>query len=192
LKWAETANGYIDKDRSDQTNGIFWITQPETQVLVHKWRHEEAAILVGKNTVKNDNPSLTCRAYAGNSPTRIIIDPKLRLDYGRFNVGDRTVKTIVLTEKEVISKGNLSFIQPASFEVKDILNCLYMQEIQSVIIEGGKVTLTHFIDSKCWDEARVLKGISNLKSGTLAPQLNNDELTRKMIGKDELSIYLND
>lgn len=186
LKWAQSLDGFIDIDRSNGKKGIVWITQPETQVLVHKWRHEEAAILVGKNTIATDNPSLTCRAFDGNSPVRIVIDQKMRLDYGGFKVGDRSVKTYILTEKEIVSSGQLEFIRVVDFSISGILNVLYKLNIQSVIIEGGKTTLNHFIASGYWDEARILTGINTLKDGIKAPSIEGEIISSLQVGKDHL------
>jgi len=181
-------DGCIDIDRSDSKKGIVWITQPETQVLVHKWRHEEAAILVGKNTVATDNPSLTCRAFDGNSPVRVVIDKNMRLDYGGFNVGDRSVKTYILTEKEIVSSGQLEFIHVTDFSIASILAVLYDLQIQSVIIEGGKTTLNYFISADLWDEARILTGINALKNGVKAPSVDGEIITSVQVGKDHLNI----
>lgn len=192
LKWAQSANGMIDIDRTNGEKGIFWITAPETKVLVHKWRHEEAAILVGKNTIINDNPSLTCRVFNGKSPTRIIIDQKLKLDYGRYAVGDRSVLTYILTEKKITGSGNLQFVQPKDFSIQALLFKLYELNLQSVIIEGGKETLTRFIASDLWDEARVLEGDTFISEGVIAPQLNAKSLKKMNLGTDTLKIYTND
>ncbi len=188
LKWAQSANGYIDIDRANNEKGVFWITQPATKALVHKWRHEEAAILVGKNTINVDNPSLTCRNYEGNSPIRIIIDQKMRLDYGGFNVGDRKAQTYVLSEKEVISKGKLQFIKPADFTIKSILTTLANLDIQSVIIEGGATTLNHFINADLWDEARILTGVNSIPNGTPAPIVQGIVSEAYAFGKDQIKI----
>ncbi|MFT5824439.1 MAG: diaminohydroxyphosphoribosylaminopyrimidine deaminase [Crocinitomix sp.] len=190
LKWAQTTNGFIDIDRSNNKKGVFWITQPETKALVHKWRHEEAAILVGKNTVKVDNPSLTCRNYEGTSPIRVIIDQKMKLDYGGFQVGDRSTQTYILTEKEVISNGKLQFIQPKDFTLPSILTKLAQLEIQSVIIEGGATTLNHFIQADLWDEARILTGINAIKDGIIAPQVTGLISENYHLGKDHIKILV--
>lgn len=190
LKWAQTTNGFIDIDRANNEKGVFWITQPETKALVHKWRHEEAAILVGKNTVKNDNPSLTCRNYDGISPIRVIIDQKMRLDYGAFKVGDRTVQTYILTEKEVISKLGLQFINPKDFSIDSILETLAALEIQSLIIEGGATTLNHFIKSDIWDEARIITGVNTITKGVLAPQITGVINESFHLGKDHIKILV--
>jgi diaminohydroxyphosphoribosylaminopyrimidine deaminase/5-amino-6-(5-phosphoribosylamino)uracil reductase len=192
LKWAQSSDGFIDIDRKNNEQGIAWITQPETQVLVHKWRHEEAAILVGKNTVKNDNPELTCRTYKGNSPIRIVIDEKMRLDYGGFKVGDRSVLTYIFTKKKAISKGNLQFITLEDFSTKGILEKLFELNIQSVIIEGGENTLSRFINEQNWDEARVLQGKTTFNSGTKAPKIAGNMSNNYSLGIDSLTVYTND
>lgn len=186
LKWAQSLDGFMDIDRSSGEKGIVWITQPETQVLVHKWRHEEAAILVGKNTIATDNPSLTCRAFEGNSPIRIVIDQKLKLDYGGFKVGDRIVKTYILTEKEIISSGQLEYVQITDFTLESILSALCERNIQSVIVEGGRATLDHFISANLWDEARVLTGSTALKAGIKAPSISGEIVNSLQVGKDHL------
>lgn len=190
LKWAQSANGCIDIDRTNNEKGVFWITQPETKALVHKWRHEEAAILVGKNTIKVDNPSLTCRNYEGNSPIRVIIDQKMRLDYGGFNVGDRKVQTYVLSEKDVISNGMLQFVKPVDFTIKSILTALASLDIQSIIIEGGATTLSHFIKADLWDETRILTGINSIPNGKPAPKVEGIVNKTYAFGKDQVKIIV--
>lgn len=191
LKWAQTLNGFMDKDRQNDDKGIFWITQPETKALVHKWRHEEAGILVGKNTVKTDDPALTCRLYNGNSPTRFVIDQKMRLDYGGFKVGDRTVETYILTEKEVHSGANLKFTAPNDFSIAGILEKIHELNVQSVIVEGGKNTLDRFITSGLWDEARILTGTGTLKTGVRAPKVSGKTVRSYFYGKDQIKIVSN-
>lgn len=192
LKWAQDKNGHIDKLRTNNEKGNFWITAEETKSITHRWRHEEDAILVGKNTVANDNPSLTCRNYKGLNPTRVVIDQHLRLDYGAFTIGDRTVPTIILTEKNITSSGNLKYIKPHSFEVHDLMAVLFHEKIQSVLIEGGKKTLERFIAAKCWDEARILEGSNSIKKGVKAPQLNGYLLREERVGKDRIKYLLRD
>jgi diaminohydroxyphosphoribosylaminopyrimidine deaminase / 5-amino-6-(5-phosphoribosylamino)uracil reductase len=192
LKWAQSSNGFIDIDRTkEKQRGIFWISQPETKSLTHKWRHEEHGILVGRNTVANDNPELTCREMMGISPHRIVIDPELKLDYGAFHVGDRKVQTYILTDKEVKSAGMLQFIRPDSFEIKDILTKLHELKILSVLVEGGKDTLQRFIDSGLWDEARILSGIDEISKGVPAPKISGQKQKGYHFGKDAVEIIRN-
>lgn len=188
LKWAQSPDGFMDIERSSGEKGIYWITQKATKNLVHKWRSEEAGILVGRNTIANDNPHLTCREYSGKSPIRIVLDPKMRLDYGAFNVGDRSVKTYIFTEKNIISSGQLEFVQLTDFNLKTVLNKLYELQIQSVIIEGGKTTLTHFIAEELWDEARILTGCNPLNHGITAPTVKGELKLQVQFGKDQLKI----
>ena len=191
LKWAQDKNGFIDRDRSNEHKGNQWITQPETKTLTHKWRAEEAAILVGNKTVANDNPSLTVREYTGPNPTRLVIDQKFRLDYGAFNLGDRSVPTYVLTEKKIIGSGNLQFITPESFEIKDILKTIHGLKLNSIIIEGGGTTIQKFIDSNLWDEARILEGVLSCGDGQQAPVLNVEPTEEYMFGLDKVKITYN-
>ncbi len=192
LKWAASADGFTDIDRSaTNKKGVFWITGAATKTLVHKWRHEEAGILVGRNTVANDNPSLTCRDFKGISPTRFVIDQKMKLDYGAFTVGDRTVPTFIFTEKAVKSTGNLQFITPADFSTTGILSALHALNIQSVIIEGGSTTINHFIAENNWDEARILTGNGTIGNGQKAPVINGKIAETGTIGSDTLKIIYN-
>src|SRR5690606_7560352 len=108
--------GKIDKGSNDQN--ITWISSPESQTLVHQWRNNHQAILVGKNTIENDNHSLTVRAISGKNPIRIILDSNanLTLDYNVFNNEARTIvlnllKNETINNVEYIKLNNLS---PAS------------------------------------------------------------------------------
>ncbi|MEO9532044.1 MAG: bifunctional diaminohydroxyphosphoribosylaminopyrimidine deaminase/5-amino-6-(5-phosphoribosylamino)uracil reductase RibD [Crocinitomicaceae bacterium] len=178
LKWAQSADGFLDKVRAPGENGINWITQPATKQLVHKWRHEEAAILVGKNTVVNDNPNLTCRDYPGKNPTRLVIDAKNELNLDNFNIGSTEAPTIKLTGNQL--------------EIGDILKVLHEANLQSVIIEGGAFTINKFLDAGIWDEARVLHGTPFFKSGLNAPKIENIPAEITVLGKDKLYTYIND
>ena len=191
LKWAQSADGFMDIDRTKGKKGVHWITQKETKALTHKWRHEEFGILVGRNTIINDNPELTCRAMMGISPHRFVIDPELKLDYGAYHVGDRSVQTYILTNKQVHSEGKLKFVQPDSFEIKDILSKIHELKVLSLIIEGGKRTLEGFIESDLWDEARILTGAGEIGKGVEAPKLEGRMYKSFKFGKDQIQILRN-
>lgn len=191
LKWAQSADGFIDIKREKNQKGIVWISEPGTKTLVHQWRHEEAAILVGWKTIATDNPHLTCREVSGKNPVRIIIDQDLRLDYNAFHVGDRSAKTIVLTTKKVIGDENLQFISPDNFSVQAILKELWELDLQSVIVEGGRTTLQHFIGCDLWDEARIITGTGSLMQGEQAPQLTSEITESYLFGNDTIQIIRN-
>ncbi|RXG23968.1 diaminohydroxyphosphoribosylaminopyrimidine deaminase [Leeuwenhoekiella polynyae] len=192
LKWAESLDGFIAPDvESRNKKEPVWITTKISRQLVHKWRAEEQSVLVGTNTVKADNPSLTTRDWAGDSPTRVIIDRNLSLPQETI-VFDQKVPTLILTALEVENKTNLKFIK-VDFNQNlpaQICKILYSEGLQSVIIEGGAHTLQSFIDEKLWDEARVFKGNLIFKSGIKAPVLTaiqNSESTT--INGDTLTHY---
>ena len=193
LKWAETADGFIDKIRSgDSENSPNWISNSFSQQFVHKMRAAEQAVLVGTTTALNDNPSLTIRSWAGNNPVRVVIDKTLKLPEN-YNLLDGTDKTIVLTEKLVNNSANLLF-EVIDFEknvLAQICNVLYKYEIQSVIIEGGSKTLQSFIDDNLWDEAFVFVGNTLFDKGLKSPKIKKTPIEIQKISADTLKFYKN-
>ncbi|MAW94627.1 MAG: riboflavin biosynthesis protein RibD [Leeuwenhoekiella sp.] len=173
LKWAESNDGFIAPDTKTRENREpVWITTPASRQLVHKWRAEEMGILIGTNTAKADNPSLTTRDWAGNSPVRIVLDRELKLPKSS-TIFDGSHPTLIIAEKSGEDAANLKYIK-ADFE-KDlpvqITDILYSEGLQSVIIEGGAKTLNSFIESGLWDEARIFKGSTHFGNGVAAPNL---------------------
>ena len=191
LKWAQTADGYTDIDRSQkQETGIHWISQPETQVVTHQLRATEQAILVGWRTIQNDNPSLTTRAFKGPNPVRVVIDPNLKApkDAVVFSDGLKTLVFNLLEEKKIreVEYLKLAEISPAS-----VLEALYQMNIHSVLIEGGAGTLNSFIESGIWDEALVITGKNKFKTGLRAPVISKTPLKTIPFGKDVLNFFRN-
>jgi diaminohydroxyphosphoribosylaminopyrimidine deaminase / 5-amino-6-(5-phosphoribosylamino)uracil reductase len=193
LKWAESKDGYIDIVRQAGTPiGPNWISNQVSRMLVHKWRSEEQSIMVGTNTVAQDNPSLNTRLWPGKSPVRIVLDRNGRLS-NECQVFDQNISTLVFTETIQPSKENLEYItiQFTNDLLQQIVNELFAREIQSVIIEGGTMLLQSFIDENLWDEARVFKGTKNFINGIKAPQLNCADFKTTRIFKDTLFHYIN-
>ena len=191
LKWAQTKDGFMDKKRSPNETGIHWITQPSTKQLVHKWRSEESAILVGKNTAINDNPSLTVRNWTGSNPLRILLDSNLEVPVSA-KLLDNFTKTIIFNTLKSEINTNNQYVQLESLSPQSILNTLYNFKIQSIIIEGGFQTLNSFISENLWDEARVLTGDVEFQDGVLAPKLGDQYLiSRSKVGSDRLEIFEN-
>lgn len=181
LKWAESTDGFIaPKNRKEQKP--VWITNEFSRQLVHKWRAEEQAILVGTNTVLQDNPSLTVRDWAGQNPMRIVIDRENKLSKD-FSVFNNKANTMIISEKEVDFSKNLA---------QQICDILYRNNINSVIIEGGSKTLQTFINENLWDEARVFTGNIYFKNGTKAPKFSGSIISKETVLKDILKIYKND
>ncbi len=180
LKWAQSADGFIDKKRKDGKPILF--SSPLTQMLVHKKRSEVNAILVGTRTALLDNPSLTVRQWYGKNPIRIVLDKDLNLP-SNLHLFDNSIQTFVFTEKEKENFLNTKYIT-LDFDVnlpQKILNVLQSLQIQSIIIEGGRVTLQSFIDLNLWDEAYIEKTKIILGSGVKSPVLNNENLVKTQI-----------
>jgi diaminohydroxyphosphoribosylaminopyrimidine deaminase/5-amino-6-(5-phosphoribosylamino)uracil reductase len=195
LKWAETKEGYIAPKSKEEQKPI-WISNSYSQQLVHKWRSEEHAILVGTNTVIADNPMLNVRSWSGQSPVRIVLDRNLRIPSDAY-VFDGTVKTIVITAciKNTQELGGNVILEEIDFSKNlgdEICNVLQKHKIQSVIIEGGATTLQTFIDEDLWDEARVFTGDVSLNSGVRSPKFSASVSTEMNIKKDVLKIHRND
>ena len=193
LKWAVTADGFIapKEDLSNETKPV-WITNEFSRQLVHKMRAEEQAILVGTNTVLQDNPSLTVRDWAGKNPLRIVIDRNLKIPQD-FSVFDGVAKTIVFTEKETKTSQFLDFEKIGFSEEipQQICEALFLRNIQSVIIEGGSKTLQSFIEADLWDEAFVFNGKSNFGAGIKAPIFKGVLFSEEQIKGDTLLIFKN-
>jgi diaminohydroxyphosphoribosylaminopyrimidine deaminase/5-amino-6-(5-phosphoribosylamino)uracil reductase len=188
LKWAESADGFIAPAK--QTGGPHWVSNSLSRQLVHRWRSEEAGILIGANTAIEDNPQLTVRDWSGQNPVRVII--ARRPLPGNLNVFDRRVKTIVITEKKISRNDENLIFEVADFSrpiVPQILNALYEHGIQSVIVEGGLRTLQSFIDAGLWDEARVFVGQTVLGSGIPAPRITCAPIKRTDVNGDALLIF---
>jgi len=193
LKWAVTNDGFIaPKNRNKQAP--VWITNETSRQLVHKWRSEEHAILVGTTTVLEDNPTLNVRDWNGENPVRIVIDKGLKIPTN-LNIYDTSIKTIFITEKESNNRKNIFFekIDFSNLVASQICDVLFKHKIQSVIVEGGAKTVQTFIDENLWDEARVFESEVSFTNGVKAPVLNEPKvLSEKNIKGDILKIVRND
>ena len=192
LKWAQSQDGFIAPFEKSEKKPV-WISNQYSRQLTHKWRTEEQAILVGTQTVIDDNPKLNARDWQGNNPIRIVLDQKNRIPKENA-VFDNQLKTIVFTNsKNSISEENTTF-EVIDFKqniAEQIVDTLYKHNIQSVIIEGGLQTLQTFIDANLWDEARIFTGKTTLGIGVHAPLLPKTSSEKLLIEKDELTIIRN-
>lgn len=189
LKWAQTKDGYIAPlDRSRlQITGI------ESQQLVHKWRTEEAAIMVGATTALKDNPQLTARLWHGRQPLRIALDRNLHLP-STHHLFDDAAATWIINEQHEILSGNVHSIQLPFDDtlLTQLMHRLYDVHILSLIVEGGANLLNSFINQNLWDEARIFTGNVFLKDGIPAPELINETYAfTSAVGSDELQVYVN-
>ena len=180
LKWAETQNGFIAPKIRSQQKPV-WITNEYSRQLVHKWRSEEQAILVGTQTVIDDNPMLNVRDWTGKNPIRIVLDLNNRIPQ-ESHIFDKSQETFVITNDDIFNNNKLA---------QEIANFCYNKNIQSIIIEGGSRTLQTFIDANIWDEARIFKSNNYFDDGIKAPILEAKIFEKFLIDGDELLIYRN-
>jgi diaminohydroxyphosphoribosylaminopyrimidine deaminase / 5-amino-6-(5-phosphoribosylamino)uracil reductase len=199
LKWAESKNGKIaaplnllgGTSRALEQKR-FLISNEITNRLVHKWRSEETAIMVGTNTALYDNPSLTTRLWKGNNPVRVLLDKDLKVPV-TYHLLDGQATTIVFNNIKNATKENIIYSKLIAGEsiTKQVLEKLYQLKIQSIIVEGGAKLLQSFIDEGSWDEARVITNQELIiGDGINAPLLKNQQLykTEKYLS-DQVSFY---
>ena len=175
LKWAQTKNGFV-APKNKNSNRPFWISGKLSRQLVHQWRAEEQAILVGANTVTKDNPSLTTRHIVGKNPIRIVVCNNKKLSR-QLNIFNRDAQTILLNTDE-FNKG-----EPIGTQICDKL---FSQKITSLIVEGGPKTLDYFLSENLWDEARIFEGNTDIKQGIKAPKILSDSSEVLSVGQDHL------
>tara|TARA_B110000967_G_scaffold121822_1_gene124437 strand:- start:16811 stop:17851 length:1041 start_codon:yes stop_codon:yes gene_type:complete len=195
LKWAETLDGFIAPESKDGKRPV-WISNAESQQLVHKWRAEEQAILVGTQTVIADNPKLTLRTWSGNNPLRVVLDRSLRIPED-FDVLDDSIPTLVLVDvtcKQIPKDQKQTRFSKIDFNqelASQICEVLFRLKVQSVFVEGGRQTLQTFIDAGLWDEARVFVGSHTFGSGVEAPKLSAAVFEKHQIKDTQLHLYRN-
>ena len=162
LKWAESKDGYISPKKSDRIKGeIFWISNEESKKMSHNFRSQEHSILVGVQTVIDDNPDLTTRLVNGNNPTRIVLDPNNRIPPNSKVLSNESETIIFSSTKNLELDADNEVIK--KFNLDSILEKLFKRGIQSMIVEGGAYTIQKFIDSDKWECIRIFKSEKNLK-----------------------------
>ncbi len=168
LKWAQSADGYMDIDRTTNEKGSYRISGDSARRLLHRWRAEESAILVGVNTVLVDNPELTCRYWKGGNPVRVVLDLHAKLT-GNEAVFNNQAKTIHCTAEWL----DLNLSQLSGSRLLTVLMPkLLEQKISSILVEGGRQTLDYFLESGIWDEIRIFSSSNNLHYGLKAPEFS--------------------
>lgn len=184
LKWAETSDGFMAREDLDSK----WISEALSRQLVHRWRTEEDAVLVGTRTAAHDNPQLNVRDWTGRDPVRIVIDRTLKLDPA-LHLFDGRQKTICYNTIKSEDRPNINFVR---LDDKDFLpglmRDLHGQGIQSLIVEGGPGTLRGFIDAGYWDEARTFISTRKFGQGIAAPTIRGKLIAQQSMETDELRI----
>ena len=193
LKWAKSRDAFMDIDRGAGQKGSHQITGLPAQRLVHQWRSNEDAILVGLNTVKTDNPALTTRLVDGKNPIRIVIDPRGELT-SEYKVFDSNARLIIFSDiKNKTTDNSIAqrvFIDLTIDPVGEMLNYLHQEKIRSLIVEGGRFTLSQYLSSDMWDEIRLFTGKDSILFGMPSPTLTIKPTQTQNVGEDILDIYL--
>lgn len=170
LKWAESADHFIDLERTDGQPVV--LSSPLTSMLVHKRRAESVAIMVGRRTALLDNPSLTVRNWYGRNPIRVVLDRTLSLP-NDLQLFDGNAPTLVFTANKHPEAKNITYIT-IDFNhnlFTQIMEELYQRKIQSLLVEGGSQLLQSFIANELWDEIYIEKCPNKLYSGVKAPEI---------------------
>ena len=179
LKWAESANGRIAADGQSGPAERIHISNAFSNRLMHKWRSEEQAILVGKQTVLVDDPSLTTRSWPGTNPLRCIVDKDLSLP-AELKIFDDSGPTLVFNLTRQGKEGNIKWVKVPDTGIATLLTSMHTLGIQSLLVEGGARLLQAFIEAGLWDEARVIRNESlMIDDGLAAPVLREYELEKK-------------
>jgi diaminohydroxyphosphoribosylaminopyrimidine deaminase / 5-amino-6-(5-phosphoribosylamino)uracil reductase len=188
LKWAESSNHKIGGKSGEKIK----ISNQYTDRLVHKWRSEEAGILIGTDTARLDNPELTNRLWKGKNPVRIVLDKELRLS-DHLNIFDGKVPTIILNGKKDMKSGELIFkkINGEQTDIPSILSSLHSLHILSILVEGGAKLLQSFIDSELWDEMRIITNTEMvIENGIPSPDFKNAKhLKTEYLASDRIGYY---
>jgi diaminohydroxyphosphoribosylaminopyrimidine deaminase/5-amino-6-(5-phosphoribosylamino)uracil reductase len=187
LKWAQTADGFVARSNYDSK----WISNWLSRKLVHKWRAEEDAIMVGKNTALHDNPKLNVREWEGNNPLRIVIDNQLTLPKSHHLFADE-LSTICYNQLQTKKEESVEYIK---IDKENYLPSLFAelnsQKVQSIFIEGGSGLLHSLIEQNLWDEMRVFTSTNSFGDGIPAPNLQGELVESRMVLEDELKVYRN-
>lgn len=188
LKWAQSADGLITGNGEKRV----LISGDTSNRLVHRWRSEEAAIMVGARTAILDDPALTTRLWPGSNPLRIVLDMNNRMP-SHLQLLNGQVRTLIFNGDRESEEGlnhwhKLNATLPV---LPQVLTALYEQQVQSVMVEGGATLLQSFIDAGLWDEARVIVNPGlEIGQGLAAPQLADAQPESRIeSGNDHIYIY---
>jgi len=189
LKWAQSNDGFI----APLTKHKKQISNTESNLLVHKWRSEEQAVMVGIGTVINDNPLLTVRDWNGKNPIRVLYDPELASNQS-MNIYNQDSFSLIFNNHKSEVNHNFEFIKLDSIDstIKKIMTELYNRNIISVLIEGGAGIFNKVISENMWDEARVFISEENMSEGIKSPRLSELKLIEKTsLNNNQLIYYKN-
>ena len=186
LKWAQSADNYISK-KGEQT----WLSNEYSRIVAHKWRSECDGIMIGKNTALTDKPALNVRSYYGENPVRIIMDSHLELKDTMYKSTDDTT-TWVFNQSYEGQDQNIKYLQIENLnDLASVLNILFKNGINTLMVEGGAALLKSFINAGIWHEARIIQTKSKLNEGISAPLLHGSLIKKMQLLDDEVLFIKN-
>lgn len=186
LKYAQSADGYLGK-RGQQV----WLSNQYSKLLVHKWRSEVSAILVGHNTITSDDPELNTRLVPGPDPLRLVLTRDIN-DLATYKVAADTRPTLFISPSEGNDLSAHKEMLKSGYgpdNIKELLHKLFQRGIYSILVEGGSKTHKSFITSGLWDEARVISTEKTLVSGIRAPKVSGQIFKSEMLEGDRIDYY---
>ncbi|MDR1859339.1 MAG: bifunctional diaminohydroxyphosphoribosylaminopyrimidine deaminase/5-amino-6-(5-phosphoribosylamino)uracil reductase RibD [Bacteroidales bacterium] len=195
LKWAQTADGFIDRERLPQEWGTpTTVSNPLSHIVVHRDRTTSGATLTGTNTALHDNPRLSVRLWCGRQPLRAVLDRTGRLPRS-LNLFDGSIPTLIFTNLDTHTAPlpNVEFIK-LDFHaniLQQMLTAFHERNIQSIVVEGGQQLLQSFIDAGCWDEAHIYTGATWFGRGICAPRLSARPCAVEMLDDTQLAVFRN-
>jgi diaminohydroxyphosphoribosylaminopyrimidine deaminase / 5-amino-6-(5-phosphoribosylamino)uracil reductase len=184
LKSAESSDGFIG-----QSDRQVWLTAPQTSLLTHQWRSQVDAILVGKNTMRIDRPQLNTRHFPGDNPRRVILDSDLSLDYHTI---DPTDHWIVLNSIKEDHTSNIQYVKIDTHDMRAVLHRLFDLGIYMLMVEGGRTLHQSFLDSRLWDEARIITTSVALGHGIPAAKITGKQVGTQTLSTDKITYLYHD
>lgn len=185
LKWAQSRDGFLD-DHGKSAR----ISSAATDVLVHRWRAEEQAILIGSRTAVNDDPALTVRHVAGRQPLRILLDRTNRTP-ANARIFDRAAHSLLFTRTHRAEVHvEQVILQESSDPLDALLSAALQKQVNSILVEGGAALLRHFLDRGLWDEARVITGAHTFGGGTAAPRIDAAPVRSLSVEQDHITFHV--
>lgn len=194
LKWAESADGFIDPEIDAKPNrGSHPISSSLVNEQTHGLRASHDAILVGRKTAEIDNPRLTLRSSKGTNPIRLVLDPELKLDPSKLKMTSLEGDTFFICYKDTPKAHDLALqILDRNKGLSNALSSLRKElNINNILVEGGSKTHQQFIDENLWNEAWVVKSEKDLENGLKSPSIKGSEHSSEKYGEDTLTIILN-
>lgn len=183
LKWAQSEDGFIEPERKNR-KGSIRVTSRRANTISHHWRHEEAAILIGKNTLITDDPQLNTRNVKGTDPIPIVLsNAKIKDNYQVFK------RNGIWIGKSSDQEG----MNSDAHDLDQVMSALVKKNIQSILVEGGPSILESFLKSELYDELRIWKSNQIFENGLAAPSIPSGiEFKPTYYEKEKLFVCEND